>query len=214
MGGVRLRFATCLAALAALAACGGDESPSGGGSSPPTGAKTATWIVRVTDRVTGEPIRAANIVGYRTETGTSEVTPSQDHVAPDGVHRYSIPPFRGRVRLAAEGHTETWSEPIDVAPGETKSSAVAMAPLARIVVEVVAVDGSKVNEGVLFLTGADGEVQGSLTVKDGVADSEWDAGTYRLVVDPDGMKGFAPQDREVVLAPGKRTDLRLELVRP
>lgn len=141
----------------------------------------------------------------------SEVTPSGDNVAVDGLHRFVVPPNLRRVRLAAPGYSETWSGSAEVAAGQAKSLAVSMSPLSRLVVRVVQTDGAPIpNGGALLLKGPD-RID-TMIVKSGLADEQVDAGTVDVRVDPDFLPGYSRTSKRVTLMPAQRTDLTLEVV--
>lgn len=186
---------------------GGPGAIARGPAVPPS----ATLRVRVRDALTGKPVERCNLVGTRSAGQVQAITPSADDVATDGVHRYEISPLVGRVRLAAEGYRETWSDDVRLSAGETKDLLVDLEPLGRLVVAVSEDDGAPVASGTLLLTGPD--LEATSIVKAGVADGRIDAGEITIVVDPEFMPGYAPQARLVVVRPGERTDVRLQVTR-
>jgi hypothetical protein len=177
-----------------------------------------TLEIEVTDAKTGAPIPRCVVVGWDAGDVLTEVTPSLDghRVAPDGRHRFAVPRGVCRVRLAAHGYSETWSGDASVAAGRTQALAVAMEPLARLVVRVVETDGAPVAEGTLLVTGVDpmgADRIETLSIRSGLADQLVDAGRVAVEVDPTFLPDYVPQQAPATLRPGERTDLTLTVVR-
>lgn len=173
--------------------------------------RVAVLEVHVTDAGTGKPITHCGIVGWDEGRTFTEVTPSGYDVAADGVHRFELTPMSGRVRLAADGYSETWSKRFRLRAGTTERLAVSMNRLSRLVVTVVETDGSPVKEGTLLLKGPD--LLRTLVVENGVVDQRVDPGRVRLVVDPRFMEGYEPHSQWLTLSPGERTELTLRVKR-
>ncbi|MFO0934149.1 MAG: hypothetical protein U1E39_15785 [Planctomycetota bacterium] len=168
-------------------------------------------VVRVRDARSGAPLEVCDLVGMRTGRTISAVTPSAPNVAADGVHRYRVRPMAGRLKLGAPGYSETWTPDVRVASGETTSVAVALEPLGRLIVTVVDGDGEPLKEGTLVVWGR--EFEQAISVKNGVADVQIDAGERVVSVDPDQMPGFEPFELPVVIRPGEPTTARIPVAR-
>ena len=76
---------------------------------------------------------------------------------------------------------------------------------------VVDGDGEPLKEGTLVVWGR--EFEQAISVKDGVADVQIDAGERVVSVDPDRMPGFEPFELPVVIRPGEPTTARITVAR-
>ncbi len=167
--------------------------------------------IRVRDAQTGTAIERCDLVGSRTATSISSQTPSAPNVSADGVHRYRVPPMRGRLKLRASGYSETWTEEVQVEAGTTTSLSLALVPLGRLVVTVVEPDGRPLRDGTLIVVGR--AFEQAIGVKDGKADVWLDAGEYVMGADPDSMPGWESFEESVAIRPGERTDAQLRVTR-
>ena len=168
-------------------------------------------VVRARDARTGAPLEVCDLVGLRTGRTIVAVMPSAPNVASDGAHRYRVRPMAGRLKFGAPGYSETWTPEVRVASDETTSMAVALEPLGRLIVTVVDGDGEPLKEGTLVVWGR--EFEQAISVKDGVADVQIDAGERVVSVDPDRMPGFEPFELPVVIRPGEPTTARITVAR-
>ena len=139
----------------------------------------------------------------------SSVTPRGPTVAADGNHHFALVPGTTRVKIGAEGYSESWSDPFVVSPGREVTLSMSLRPLAHLVVHVRSTDGKAVQSGALLLVGNDFEQ--ALNVKDGLIDMQVNAIRGALVVDPESMPGFRPGERPIQLQPGKLTEVTVDL---
>lgn len=202
----------CLLVLLVASACDRQGQAPGvpGGGKPASESETPQLVLQVRDSESGSPVLRCSIVGYRRGAELSSVTPRGPNVAADGNHHFTLVPGTTRVKIGADGYSESWSEPFVVSPGREVSLSMSLRPLAHLVVHVRSTDGKAVQAGTLLLLGND-DFEQALNVKDGLIDMRVDAVRGALVVDPESMPGFRPGERPIQLQPGKLTEVTVDL---